>query len=237
MAHDATDVDDTFERILKALDYKVTYLHATWQVYVQLFSAKADLELLSETGGFAMGVVQRELIDSVLLGIARLTDPPSTGKFQNLSLRRLADRCLHEAKGNASSRQTLRDDLLVHLNVISLRAENIIRHRMKRIAHTDLSMLRPEEHPPGIPRNEIEEALGLIRDYMNRINLHEGEGETQYDKVLFSPDGGSLLFYLRFGRQLAELHDRFTEGKLTESQLADRVRNLYSPMHPSTEIG
>ncbi|MEM9167923.1 MAG: hypothetical protein AAGB48_12970 [Planctomycetota bacterium] len=56
-----------------------------------LFGDRARVDRLNEIAGGAIGLIQRSMWDDILIGLARLFDPPSMGKHSNLSLRTLVN--------------------------------------------------------------------------------------------------------------------------------------------------
>src|SRR5699024_10710469 len=72
------------------LHRKLVELHVLWQQYRQLFGDDpATFHLLNRTAGLFFKIVQDELWDSVLLGVSRMTDPPTTRKNKNLTIQSL----------------------------------------------------------------------------------------------------------------------------------------------------
>ena len=79
------------ERILDALKTEVTDLHVRWLIYRQLYAASDEaIDLLNRSGSNVFYLLQFMLLDDVALRLAKLTDPAFQGRFENLSLGRLA---------------------------------------------------------------------------------------------------------------------------------------------------
>jgi hypothetical protein len=71
---------------------EVTWLHAKWNQYRQLFGhSRQRVELLNEVASHFFRIVQDALWDDVILHLARLTDPLRSRGKANLSLRKLPE--------------------------------------------------------------------------------------------------------------------------------------------------
>ncbi len=136
-----------------ALEDEVTWFHAKWLEYRKLFAkSEKRIELLNETAGFFFRVVQDVLWDDVLLHIARLTDPAKHGRFENLTLPRLA-------KGFKNTE--IGPEFCQLVDLVESRAEFAREWRNRRIAHRDLPLaLDLKAQPlPAISRQHVEEVL------------------------------------------------------------------------------
>jgi len=170
---------------------KLMELHVLWQQYRQLFGSDADtVHLLNRTSGLFFKIVQDELWDSVLLGVSRMTDPPTTGKKKNLTIQSLppliADTKLQ------SEVQDLCDKALVA-------AEFAREHRNKRIAHQDHDYLSNRNSDPlsGISRALVEEMLAALRAVLNRLDLHFRDSTVMYEEFVDESGARLLVHKLR----------------------------------------
>ena len=81
-----TEVDEIYE----ALYQQVSYLHAKWGIFCQLYgSTKEVVDLLNSSAPSFFRICEDVLVDDILLNISRLTDPKQTFKRDNLSLEHL----------------------------------------------------------------------------------------------------------------------------------------------------
>ncbi len=80
-------------------------------------------------------------------------------------------------------------------------------HRNKRLAHLDLNRtIQSTSNPlPGISRQMIEDAIKLVREYMNTIEIHYTKSETGYGHFIMSSDGDALVAMLKYGLRYDEL--------------------------------
>ncbi len=170
---------------------KLVELHVLWQQYRQLFGGDADtVHLLNRTSGLFFKIVQDELWDSVLLGVSRMTDPPTTGKKKNLTIQSLPPLISDtKLKGEV---QDLCDKALVA-------AEFAREHRNKRIAHQDHDYLSNRNSDPlsGISRTLVEEMLAALRAVLNRLDLHFRDSTVMYEEFVDESGARLLVHKLR----------------------------------------
>lgn len=171
---------------------KLVELHVLWQQYRQLFGGDPDtVHLLNRTSGLFFKIVQDELWDSVLLGVSRMTDPPTTGKKKNLTIQSLPP--LISDTGLQGEVQNLCDKSLVA-------AEFAREHRNKRIAHQDHDYLSNRNSDPlnGISRASVEKMLAALRAVLNRLDLHFRDSEFMYED--FVDESGARLLVQKLRR-------------------------------------
>jgi HEPN superfamily AbiU2-like protein len=167
---------------------KLVELHILWQQYRQLFGDDPDtVQLLNRTSGLFFKVVQDELWDSVLLGVSRMTDPPATGRYKNLTVQSLPP-LIADAALQAEVRALCEKALAA--------AEFAREHRDKRIAHSDHSYLsNPSSNPlSGISRTLVEEMLASLRAVLNRLDAHFRDGAVIYEDFV-DESGARLLVH------------------------------------------
>ena len=178
------------EPFYESLNKEVTYLHAKWKVYRQVYAGdQAEIDLLNRTASFFFQVVHWALLDETVLGVTRLTDPPETSGNENRCLALLVSRVGELGLADLSA------GLAQDLEKINGLVEPFRVWRNKRIAHSDLTTaLKLSDEPlPGISRESIEEALAAVRKFMNRANLHFFNSETLYEHFQTSTGGDSLV--------------------------------------------
>lgn len=191
------------EEVFKELKKEISWLHAKWIIYRQLFAhSERRIELLNECASTCFRIIQDTLIGEVQITLSKLTDPARSGKDENLSLEQLQK--LVEAQGGVDlviKSRSLLDDLQNKCEVIRMR-------RHKQLAHLDLTTTLQSNvnHLPGISRQMVEEALSVVREYMNTIEGHYLESETGYDHFLMNfSDGEALISMLKYGLRYEEL--------------------------------
>ena len=88
--HYVAAMGEDLGRIFYALWQDVFWLHNEWDEYLQLFGTKPSrIKLMNDAAPSFFRMIQNELVQMIVLRIARLTDPPrSTGK-SNLTIQQL----------------------------------------------------------------------------------------------------------------------------------------------------
>src|SRR5689334_5852673 len=75
-----------FDDIRLRIGNELAILNDAWSQYTFLFASPSHVEILNACARWHFATTQRLLLREVILGISRLTDPPSQGKNQNLVL-------------------------------------------------------------------------------------------------------------------------------------------------------
>lgn len=189
--------------IYDELKTEITWLHGRWIVYRQLFGeSDRRIEMLNECASAFFYVIQDALLGEIQVSLSKLTDPARTGKHDNLSLEQLQGRLeKHGETGLASQTRLVLANLRIKCKPFRV-------WRDKQLAHFDLlTSIRSSANPlPGVSRQMIEEALSLVRDFMNKIEVHYNNSEIGYEHLLFtSNDGNALLAIVRNGLRYEEL--------------------------------
>lgn len=188
--------------VYTALSTEVTWLHGRWICYRQLFAESENrIEMLNECASTFFFIIQDVLFDEVQVCLSKLTDPARTGKHENLSLEQLQMRLEHHGDANlaASNRITL--------NSLTLIVTPFREWRNKKLAHFDLlTAMKSSLSPlPDVSRQLIEDALSLVRQYLNAIEQHYNNSEIGYENFIMNSDSNALLATLRYGLRYEEL--------------------------------
>lgn len=197
-----TNIPSNINEIYGQLKTEITWLHGRWIVYRQLFgTSEKRIDLLNECASSFFYILQDVLIGEVQVSLSKLTDPARTGRFENLSLEQLQTRL--ETNGEAYLAKKNREIL----DELHIQCEPFRTWRNKRLAHLDLSTaMRSSPNPlPGISLEMIENALQLVRTYMNQIEQHYNDSEYGYEHFLMQSDGDALVAMLRYGLRYEEL--------------------------------
>jgi len=191
-------IAEKFEQI----SHDVSWIHARWIIYKQLFAhSEKRIDLLNQCAPNFFMIMQRVLIDDVLLALNRLADRATTQRYERLSLEWIATRL----------REVADEDLLAstHEKLASFReqCQPFKTHRNKRLAHRDLqaSLASNTEPLPGITLHMIDNALAIVRDYLNAIEGHFCDSRTDYETFLMVGDANSLISHLAQGLRCEEL--------------------------------
>ena len=202
--------------VFHALHDDLIWLHMRWAMYRQLFAgSSARLDVLNETAGAFFYVVQNSFLEDILLGLAKLTDPPKSAGKDNLSLQGLPPLVADEA---------LRGQLESLLQAAIAACSFARSWRNKRIAHRDLGdALATNADPlPGVGLSNIEAALLSCRELMNQLDLHYRKATVGYEYSTTGPRGANgLVYYLDRGlRAEREVERRMLAGDIRSEVLA-----------------
>ena len=197
-----TNVPSGINEIYEELKTEITWLHGRWIVYRQLFgTSEKRIDLLNECASSFFYILQDVLIGEIQVSLSKLTDPARTRGFENLSIELLQTRI--EADGETTLARQTRESL----DALHIQCEPFRIWRNKHLAHLDLTTaMRSSPNPlPGISREMIENALQLLRTYMNQIEQHYNDSEYGYEHFMMQSDGDALVAVLRYGLRYEEL--------------------------------
>ena len=204
-----TSIPPEINEVYEELKTEVTWIHGRWIVYRQLFAnSEKRIDFLNECASAFFYIIQDVLLGEVQISLSKLTDPAQSGKFKNLSLEQLQEcLCAHGDKGLANQTRSILDRL--HLKCKPFR-----KWRNKKLAHLDLNTaMKITQNPlPGISRQMIEEALELVRMFLNNIEDHYMDNEIGYEHFFMKSDGEALVAILRSGLRYEEL---LREGEIS----------------------
>jgi len=153
-----------------ALWLEVEGLHVMWGEYAELFTEPDSVEVLNQTAPGLFRIIQVVLWEYTLLHIARLTDPPDSGKGkENLTILNLPGLVDYPA-GDDEKRANL-DGLI---NTVMSKTKICRDWRNRHIAHRDLNLLmnesaKPLERASGI---QVEDALSAIGNVISEVHSH-----------------------------------------------------------------
>lgn len=188
--------------IWNALTPEITWLHGRWIIYRQLFGTSPKrIEMLNEAAGTFFFVIQAVLLDEVQLTLGKLGDPAEQGRNRNMTLASLRDIVMQLGHSNLCRR------LDVLLSTFDERCNRIRVRRNKRLAHYDFETLMNARSEPleGASRQEIEDALASLREFVNEIERHFTNGMTAYEHFMLRDDGEALVATIMRGLRYEEL--------------------------------
>lgn len=206
--------------VFHALWQEVAWLYTKWGEYVALYGTKPGrIELMNKSAPRFFRIVQDSLWEETLLHIAKLTDPPETGKKEkreNLSIQRLL---LLEPD------EALKLALEAKIEIAKSKSEFCRDWRNRRIAHLDLQLAIEEGINPLQPasRKAVKEALSAIADVLNTATLHYNDSTTKFDVPNGYGGGESLLYVIDDGLQMIEeREERIQSGNFKDSDFEPR---------------
>lgn len=192
-------------KVFYALWQEVGWLHNEWDEYLQLFGTKESrIRLMNDAAPRFFRMIQDELVDAIVLRIARLTDPPKSIGKSNLTIRQLPT----QIKDQSFSNQVLN---LVKAAVAAAGACRARRHR--RIAHNalDLSLGVQTDPLPDLTRENITAAIVSLAEVVNAVSFHYVNSTTKFGLGNTSGGARALIRILEEGVQ--KKSERITEMK------------------------
>ena len=182
-----SDLQDLWDELSK----DVTLLHARWIIFKQLYATDEErVALFNKIAGTFFGLLKGILIDDIILGLSRLTDPPKSMRHENLVLEQLIK------KLDSATHSSLAASLQKQLDELKKVCEPIRKNRNRRIAHADLKTALAVDSSVvlGIPLETFEEAFKRVRGYMNHFEEYvNGGSPTAFDHVWMRDDANSLV--------------------------------------------
>jgi len=181
------------------LSDELTWLYWQWSQYVKLYAAKPSrLEILNASAPLFFGIIQRTLWFETILGVTRISGPETTGKKQNLSVRRLPP-LIADAAVRVDAERMLVD--VVDSSAFAMDWRN------RHIAHRDLDLSLGRQAQPLTPatKHAVDVALDALAALLNRIADHYLNSTTAYRSSPMSWDAESLLYVLRDGLKREEI--------------------------------
>lgn len=197
-------MNPNFEEIFRKLQDEALELHYRWDMYKEIYAGDTEqFEILNSCGSNFFYYVQHLILDHTSLTFSKLTDPDTQGGNENLSLQQIHS--LADENGD--------NELVKELNEIfeNLKSacEKFRLLRNKRIAHLDLghAMKTTEEVLPGISREYVENALKLLREYLDKVEIFYKKSTTGYDIISgpYNAGGKALMSALKEAKKMQSL--------------------------------
>lgn len=203
--------------IYYALWQEITAINHVWAEYVVLFGTRETrVSLLNEAAPSFFRTVQDALLESVILHLARLTDPAGRGDRATLTVQQLP---------------LLIDDQALAARVKSLVETTLQKAsfcrdlRNRRLAHTDLALATDKAARPldFASRDQLNIAIKSMGDLMNEVRQHFEESETAFD-FHDEPRGAIALIYVldRGVSAEKEFRRRLEDRTVTPAELVHR---------------
>ena len=180
--------------IWKFLNSEITWLHGRWNVYRQIYGTNPErIELINWAAPTFFFFIERVLMNDVQLTLVKLADPARTCGRDNATLEALI--VLLEEHCADAPIAPLRDSLIKYCNC----CKDIRHRRHKDIAHFDLPIQLGDkaEALPGPSRQEIEDAMKALRQFMNILFNHYENTQMAYEHFSLHNDGDTLIYQLK----------------------------------------
>lgn len=183
------DMGPTFGPVYYNLYKEVVWVHAVWSEILKLFGSKENVEILNKYGSFIFRIIEDSLVDQTILHISRLTDPSTTGRNKNISIK-----CLSNYVDTRIEKEKL--EKLIHSAI--KKSQFARNHRNKRLAHKDLEFtLSKSKKLDPYDREDIETALHEIRTVMNYIENVYRNHTVIFENFITDEDSNDLIEALK----------------------------------------
>lgn len=198
------DLGLTFHHLLQ----ETWHLGSVWDQHETLFENRERIALLNASGGSFFGNVQNIFFNHVILGICRLTDPPKTGRKENLTIQRLPLLVRDTCKRNVEKGVTR-----------AISASQFGRDwRNRLIAHSDLGRYTQVSQPlEKATRLGVTAAIVAIHDVLRIVSLEYRDSDLALIEI--GDDAAfNVLHQLRRGRDAKEeQRKRYLVGDIRDS--------------------
>lgn len=178
--------------LLDAIEREFTQLGYRWAMFRQLFDSGQDnIDLLNKSGSNVFQLLQKLIIDDVMMSLCRLTDPPTSAGSENASLKNLVGKLREEL----SLESTKKID--AKLFELSEHLEKVKVLRNKALSHTDLTHALNTELLPRPTYDELEGAMDAATSILDEITGKVFDCSIVYiPHIPFGRDGNKLLSVL-----------------------------------------
>lgn len=167
------------------------WLKAKWEEFTILFiESETNVKLINKGLGRLAGILQRSLINDIILQIVRMTDASNSKGLSNISFLKIAEH--------------MDDDKYreIKLSILDLKdsAKTLLRMRNKILAHNDLSEYYSNDDSVGkVSISEIESCINKIIALIEQISLAL-LNERRILQFPIQPGSYNLLRILENGR-------------------------------------
>lgn len=207
------------ESVFEILKYDVTKCHYYWILYRQLFGTNENrIHLINQTTPSFFAMFQDLFLDYITLELSKLTDPAEMGKYKNLTLYYLLD-LLH-----SEISEEFHNSLKSVLDELSSLTEHFRNRRNKLVAHRDLSSVEQNEEYL-FSRQKVEDALIVVRKYLNEIESHFYNKHTLYNEFipLLNDDGTAML--INMAKSIA--YDDLVKKEILQPRLWEKYSKVF----------
>ena len=177
------------EKVYQKLYQQAIEITMIFELIRVLFYNRENVDLMNQTSPTTFFYIQGALLDSVILKLAKITDPAEFGSNRNLSIDGLIQTLKDEDSPITSQLEKSKEE-------INSLLPDLRKIRNKYIAHTDSKAL-PQDLPKLIQNLKIDHAIKELDKFINIISGHY-EGALRLMDPYPLP-GLSLMRFLRIG--------------------------------------
>lgn len=181
-----------------------------WTIYQQVYQTSPDrVDKLNAFAPAFFGQVQQLFQDSVILALARLMDPASTGSHQNLSLHALLQ------DPDVARFPALQQCLQKQIKSLVALCTTLEQHRNKRIAHRDLACATKTAGIGGVTSQQVDSIVSMMHQIVD------------YVSVFFEPGEGIAFAVSKAGDDLIGAIGRAPASKQEGWMYGQQIMDLY----------
>lgn len=208
-----------FGRLLNSLYNEISWLTFKWIEFRELYGTKESrIEIMNKTAPFFFSTIQKVLWENLLLGIARITDPPETRGKKNTTLRALGQ---HIQDGE------FKIEFEKDISEILTESEFCRDWRNRWIAHMDyeLSVNRDSAAPlKTANRLKLRTTLENIQALYNKVSFKYLNSSVSWQMLSSHTGAVSLLYRLEDGLRFdEEQYQKKLSGKWTKDGFKSNV--------------
>ena len=196
------------EDVLNVVMNQLKQLSVQWKLFCQLFdSGGQNIKILNSSGSAVFALLQRLIIDDVMLSLYKLTDSeaPRHAKSENASGNAKSENAsIKNVVAKAKSFLTVQTNSTVSALIVEMDGyvKNVRTHRNKSLAHADLKHALKVCSLPPVTYDELEKAMKVVKEIVSKV-ASEACGWTvpvTYNVIIpFGRGGDSLLNILKLG--------------------------------------
>ena len=188
-----------FGRLLNSLYNEISWLTFKWIEFRELYGTKESrFDIMNKTAPFFFSTIQKVLWENLLLGVARITDPPQTAGKKNTTLRAL---------GQHIKDEEFKIEFEKEISEILTASEFCRDWRNRWIAHMDyeLSINRDSAVPlQTANRWKLRTTLEKIQALYNKVSFRYLNSSTPWEMLSSHTGAVSLLYRLQDGLRFDE---------------------------------
>ena len=189
--------------IFDSLYNEILWIKFKWIEYVELYGTSEErIDVMNRSAPWLFFIVQRTLFDDILLGLAKIMDPPGVGNKETVSILALSQ---------FINDTDLKKKVSKYIKEIKTNTEFCRDWRNRQIAHKDRKLaIGHKTAIPLIPSNRksVEDALNSIEKLVRELELHYFKSATAFEVLVSDRGAGTLFPLLGDGLKYRDLEDR-----------------------------
>lgn len=192
-------------KIYYQLINKIIGLNQEWNIYKVLFiDSKKDIDLLNKVSSYVFYVFQNNLRNELVLNISRLTEPPQTGNYYNISIP-LLQRSLKAGNFDLNTQ----NEIQLQMDLIIMKLTPPLRElRNKIISHNDYETILGKRSTQDKLTIEIFiHLIEAINNLMNTINLKHFNSKICFENDNIPGGANQLLAKLQLWKRADSINN------------------------------